>query len=176
MKTLKYFLTILIFFAIPLVIVSCDPNVEFAKPQPVWITKNEAVFPVNLRGSYKGGTDTMQISEKRVTDNHYININISDSVVFRIYNESYFLNAFDSKEKAWIVFLARQQNERIFLYCLFLKDEKVMEKLKKITKLQLTKDSSGTISRCVIDPSEKEFKAILDQNLFSVSDTLVKLK
>ena len=78
------------------------------------------------------------------------------------------------REKNWGIILAKSENNCIMLYMLALKDSSVQKRLKKITTVKETKDSSGHVTDFIINPSDDEFRQILAQNIFTVSDTLTK--
>lgn len=158
---------------------SCS-DVQFEEPQPVWIAKNEAAIPKNLHGHYASGNDTLRISEKRIVDNKIkpdFDLNLSDSVLLKIYNQNYFLNVYDEEKKNWAVIMAKQEKEDIMLYTLSFKDSIVQRRLKEITTVKEMKDSSGAVTDYIINPTAEEFRKILEQNLFTVSsDTLKRIK
>ncbi len=154
----------------------CD--VQFSSPQPVWVTKNQKVIPRNLRGNYLRGKDTIRITEKRIADNlklHDIDFTLSDSVVLRIYKHLYFLNISNGNRKPWSLVLGKKEKDRIY-YCILLSEDSIMlSRLKKITKVNKTKESDGQSTLNVIDPSPVEFRKILKSNLFAVVDTLTRV-
>ena len=158
---------------------SCS-DVQFEKPQPVWVTKNETMIPKNLHGYYASGKDTLRITEKRIVDNKIkpdFDLNLSDSVLLKIYNHNYFLNVRSEGKKNWAIIMAKEEKNYITLYTLSFKDSTVQKRLKEITTVKEIKDSGGEVTDCIINPTAEEFRKILEQNLFTVSsDTLKKVK
>ena len=158
---------------------SCS-DVQFEKPQPVWVTKNETMIPKNLHGYYASGKDTLRITEKRIVDNKIkpdFDLNLSDSVLLKIYNHNYFLNVWGEEKKNWTIIMAREEKNNIMLYTLSCQDSTVQKRLKAITTVKEIKDSAGEVIDCIINPTAEEFRKILEQNLFTASsDTLKKLK
>lgn len=158
---------------------SCS-DVQFKKPQPVWVTKNETVIPKRLYGYYASGKDTVRITEKRIVDNKIkpdFDLNLSDSVQLKIYNHNYFLNIRGEGKESWEIFMAKEEKNYIILYTLSFNDSTVLNRLKQITEVKEIKDSSGGITDCIADPTAEEFRKILEQNLFTASsDTLKKVK
>jgi hypothetical protein len=158
---------------------SCS-DVQFEKPQPVWVTKNETAIPKNLHGYYVSGNDTLRITEKRIVDNKIkpdFDLSLSDSVLLKIYDRNYFLNVYDEGKKNWAIIMAKEEKNYIMLYTLSFKDSTVQKRLKEITTVKEIKDSGGGLTDCIINPTAEEFRRILEQNLFTVStDTLKKVK
>src|SRR5450432_1991022 len=122
---------------------SCS-DVQFEKPQPVWVTKNETIIPKNLYGYYASGKDTVRITEKRIVDNKIkpdFDLNLSDSVLLKIYNHNYFLNIRGEGKKSWEIFMAKEEKNYIILYTLSFNDSTVLNRLKQITEVKEIKDS-----------------------------------
>jgi hypothetical protein len=163
------------------ILFSCtDSEVHFENPQPGWVTKNETMFPKNLQGYYANGKDTMLITEKRIVDTKIkpdFDLNLSDSILLKTYDHNYFLNMRGDGEKNWGIIMAKVENNYMILYMLSCKDSTIQKRLKEITTVKETKDSSGQVTDFIINPTDEEFRQILEQNLFTVSsDTMKKVK
>jgi hypothetical protein len=156
---------------------SCS-DVMFQKPQPTWITANEAIIPKNLQGIYADGKDTILISDKRIMDNkinHDFDLNLSDTVLLKIYNNTYFLNTHDPDKKNWVVIMSKAEKNALIVSMISLKDSSVLNKLKNITSVKETKDANGKVTDCILNPTDDEFRKILNQHLFIPIDTLRKV-
>jgi hypothetical protein len=166
-------------FSITILFSCTDSEVQFEKPQPAWVTKNETMIPKNLQGYYASGKDTMRITEKRIVDTKIkpdFDLNLSDSILLKIYNHNYFLNMRADGDN-WAIIMAKAENNYIVLYMLSCKDSTIQKKLKEITTVKEMKDSSGQVTDFIINPKDEEFRQILEQNLFTVSsDTMKKIK
>jgi hypothetical protein len=108
--------------------------------------------------------------------NHDIDFTLSDSVLLRIYNHFYFLNLSNGRQKTWSVIMGKEEKQKILYYMLSFEDSIMLNRLKKITKVKETKDSTGKVTNCVINPTSEEFRKILKGNLFTITDTLTKIK
>jgi hypothetical protein len=166
-----------LFYLLPMFF-SCS-YVQFEKPQPAWISKNETAIPKNIQGYYASGKDTLRITEKRIVDNKIkpdFDLNFSDSFLLKIYDHTYFLNI-RNEENNWTIIKANAAQDYIILYGLSFKDSTIQNRLKEITRVKEIKDSSGQITDYIINPTSEEFRKILEQKLFNdVSDTLKKIK
>ena len=173
---MKYTLHLLL-VACMMILFSCS-DVQFEKPQPVWISSNESSFPQHLRGNYVSDKDTFRISEKRIVDNDKkpdFDLNLSDSVYLKKDSNTYFLNIRNERSKTWTILMATEKKEKLRVYSLSFDDSKILRKLEKLTTLKVTKDSTGKVTNCIINPSEEEFRKIIDQKLFKLTLTLKKI-
>lgn len=170
--------SLLIFFAL---FSSCH-DVQFTSPQPAWVQKNETTFPKNLRGNYTCHELTLKITEKEIMDNknsHDIYFILSDSVLLRKYDNYYFLNLFQGTgdQRTWSIIMAKEEEKKVLYYRLKLDNSEMINRLKEITKVQITLDSiTGEISDCLINPTPDEFRKMIAGNLFTIPDTLIRIK
>lgn len=138
------------------------------------------MIPKNFWGYYAKRKDTMRITEKRIVDTKIktdCDLNLSDSILIKTYNHNYFLNMRGDGEKNWGVIMAKVENNYMILYVLSCNDSTIQKRLKEITTVKETKDSCGHATDFTINPSNDEFRQILEQNLFTFSsDTMKKVK
>ncbi|HBY54187.1 MAG TPA: hypothetical protein DEH15_17295 [Marinilabiliales bacterium] len=184
MKNTQFKLFILVSF---LIMVFCSCEIYFHSPQPSWVKKNAKEFPKNLRGYYslpgvmnKNGSDTILISENRIVDTHEeIDFNLSDSVLLKVYDHTYFLNFYEREFQSWLIIMAKVEKQKIIYYMIPTEDSIQINRLKEITSVKENKAKKNSFLRSssyFLNPTSKEFKMILKENLFVAMDTLTRIK
>ncbi|MBE9469134.1 MAG: hypothetical protein IMY72_12550 [Bacteroidetes bacterium] len=176
----KLFLLIVVILTI---ITSCT-TVEFETPQP----KNSvelSEFPKNALGIYlDDNNDTLTIlkksfkyGNKKSTVFHMAETLTPNKIILKKYNNYFVLNLRDTSS-IWNVIMFRKYNKNILVYYINLgeknKDE-IINNLKNITATKEMKNEKGEIEKYIINPTEKEFKLLIDNEIFSKVTEFKKL-
>lgn len=161
---------------------SCT-TVEFEKPQPIGISELKE-FPNNLIGTYiSKDIDTIIVTKNSC---NFKNTNIifnnktlsSGDMVLKKYSIYYVLSI--RNENLWEVFNVRISGNDMSVYYINLYNEKkskeTIDKLKKILVVKQKINSKGTTDYYYINPTLKEFDAMLKNNLFTLIGQFKKIK
>ena len=155
--------------------------VYFDQPQPVG-KKNLNSFPKNIRGSYKtiSEEDTILKIEKNFILAYFdegknLKFSMSDNLIARRYKGDYYINILDKESSYWNVYCLSFKKGQIYLGNPVSGDED-MERYSRITRIDRL-DSSNTDSKEYrLNPSQTEFRNLVREGFFEVTDTLVKIK
>lgn len=165
MKFLFYLVFILVLMA------SCS-QVYFTTPQPQkgFIVKS---FMNEIQGVYADSTLEVELKKNDliVSGDHYkltSKVPVENEVLIRFYKDFYFASFSDSVH--YMVVMAKFYENKLALYQLSA-DELSVSRLKKIIHVEVL---DSIVNTYLIDPSNKTFDQLIDEEMFSVVNVLEK--
>lgn len=174
----------IILFLLPSFLTACI-SVEFKKPQP---QKGRSLteFPKELIGTYLNSeNDTITIADTyfkaasitiETTDNPKASeiISLSENVILKKMKNHFILNMKGEKGNSnWSVIIISKSNKGIEFNTFNANEQEFLINLKTITKWEEIRDEDGKLKKIILDPSDKEFKKILDTpSLFEKSEII----
>jgi hypothetical protein len=169
---MKHGLLVLLFLSL---LFGCT-EVYFTEPQPLG-TKALNEIPPEMQGRFiePEGKDTVHVRTRGfdIGDDF---MNLSDSMVVKYWKGFYFINMRDSKNGLWEVYAAsKSAADKITVSFIDGEDEKRMKQLGEICTVVSQTDSDGEIDYYILNPSAKEFKAILKENFFDQTIEYTKI-
>lgn len=175
----------IILFLLSSLLTACI-SVEFKSPQP---QKGKILteFPKELIGTYLNSeNDTITIADtyfkatsitKETTDNPKASeiISLSENVILKKMKNHFILNMKDEKGNSnWSVIIISKSNKGIEFSTFNANEQEFLINLKTITKWEEIRDEEGKLKKIILDPSNKEFKKILDTPSLFQKNELIK--
>lgn len=153
--------------AVSAMLVACaDVHFSHAMPREGEVFSS---FPEPLEGVY---VDVESSGDKLIIQSHElvlddIKISLEPGVELKYTDNYYVLNFPDSA--GWTLYLGELKNpDRILIYGFNPENEDQLRVLQSITQVDIEYDDEGEVARYLLDPSDAEFREILNQQAFSL--------
>lgn len=156
--------------------VSCK-EVYFTESQPAW-KKPIRSIPEKFHGVYieLEGSDTLIVNKAGFFMSDFDGI-LSDTIQIKKFRKNYLLNMKEDQYGYWLVYMIQLIDEdNIRIATIDGEDEESIEVLKSITSVNTVMKNEDSVDYFVIGPSNKEFKKILNEGLFSSIVIYTRLK
>jgi hypothetical protein len=174
----------IILFLITSLLTACI-SVEFKDPQP---KKGKPLneYPEEFIGTYTspdldtiivGKTYFISNSLSLETDNKVKTtqkIELSDSVLLKKVGHTFILNM-RSKEN-WSIVIFSKSSNGLTIDTFNANDKEFLAKLKSITKTEEVRDTDGNLKKIILNPTEKEFKKIINTPSLFEKGELIKVQ
>lgn len=128
-----------------------------------------SAFPEALEGVY---VNVESSGDKLIIQSHEllldeIKISLQPGVELKYTDNYYVLNFPDSA--GWTLYLGELKNpDRILIYGFNPENEEQLEVLQSITQVDIEYDEEGEVIRYLLNPTDSEFREILNQQAFSL--------
>ncbi|MBI1184697.1 hypothetical protein GC194_10520 [bacterium] len=160
-------------------LVSCEETL-YKEPQPGGV-KEQKSFPEKIRGTYiTGDGDTIVIEEKQVVELKKTMISknspyvLGDSIKLKKYKHYLFVSYLADNNYWSTILIDYKQKGYLHLYQIDPKSTKI-KALKNITKVEEFKDESGKTDFLLLNPSKREWKKIIKEEIPQIIETYRKV-
>lgn len=156
-------------------------TVKFKEPQPVNVRLLKS-FPKSLIGLYvDNDMDTLVVNhnffiyegEEKYLVTSDLDLELDDAVLKK-YKGYYILSI--KSEGLWDVVLINQKNENLHVSYINLgnNEEALIRRLEKIVRVEKVIQEDSKTSEYIINPSKRDFKDIIEKNIFSEVQTFTR--
>lgn len=162
-----------IFALLSVILLSSCAELSYDHPMPAQ-SRSLKEIPTEFRGFYVQVED--ENSTLNVTDKQFMTAEttatLGDDFVLRPFQKYLVVNI--KSDKGWVVYLAEKTDAgNIRLYHTDVSDNEMIEQLKTITKVETVYDENNELEKVKINPTDAEFKLMVESNLFEATDDFV---